>query len=123
MTKETNVGLEIANELLVICKQMFRQYTGQEISTAKQLIAIEERLSNIKRSEVLPPDTETTKPICKQEIDYIQKVGRTERTKTPLTDTEKKELDKGKLPLNKDFDSQPPEVIPEKPKVEIPKPF
>jgi hypothetical protein len=111
MKTDINIGLEIAEDLLTLCKTMFKAYTGQEIATAKQLIAIEERLASLKgRSS---PVKETSKP-----IPVVKEV-----VKTLLTDDEKKAISKGKLPVNKDFDNQPKEAIPEKPQTEKFKPF
>lgn len=108
MINQNNAELKIAEELIILNKKMFKHFTNIEMDFAKQLITIEERLSNLKGNNLTPAPEKTSKDIDKPK----------EVIKTPLSDEEKKLLDKGKLPLNNNFDSQHPEVIPEKPTVD-----
>lgn len=44
---------ELAEKLLVLCKKMFREFTGVEITLAKELISLEDQLRAITGEE--PP--------------------------------------------------------------------
>ena len=106
-----DINLELARKCLNIAKKTFKTFTGMELEMAKEIIQLEDQLSALEgtaeQSTKKQPDKQPVQP---------------KDTSKEIWETPQSEVDRGKIPLNTNFDNQKAVPPPQKPKEEV-KPF